>query len=164
MTKDDFRAAIAILGGVADDASTSRLVDYLADRGEPAIVAFAEALARAVFDLDTPTHGAQSVYDSSEDGDGPAIPMSSDVFLHARLAVVASGRDTYERVLADPTAMSGSGRSPRPRACSTSPAALTRPPPACCGTTRPPSAWRPAATRLPGAARPRLSTASGGPG
>lgn len=107
MTKDDFWAAIAILGGVADDASTSRLVDYLADRGEPAIVAFAETLARAVFDLDTPTHGAQSVYDSSEDADGPAIPMSSDVFLHARLAVVASGRDAYERVLADPTAMSG---------------------------------------------------------
>jgi len=57
--------------------------------------------------LDTPAHFKQPVRDESEPAELDPLPMSSDVFLYARLAVVASGRQTYERVLADPAALAG---------------------------------------------------------
>lgn len=107
MPDAEFWDAIAVLDGTIDERSLQALVDHLAGRGESAVVEFAESLASAVHALDTPAHFGQSVHDVSEDPAAPALPMSGDVFLYARLAVVARGQDAYQQVLAEPDAMSG---------------------------------------------------------
>jgi len=107
MIESDFWRTIAILKGRADEEAISRLIDHLAEQGEKAVRKFADELARAVHALDTPAHFKQPVRDESEPAELDPLPMSSDVFLYARLAVVASGRQTYERVLADPAALAG---------------------------------------------------------
>jgi hypothetical protein len=106
MVAEDFWSDIAVFDGVVTPQGCAVLVDRLAMRGEAAILGFADELAAAVYGLDTPEHLAQSVWDVSEP-DGPAIPMSEDVFLYARLAVVTAGRTTWQSVVADPSAMSG---------------------------------------------------------
>ncbi|WP_435736008.1 DUF4240 domain-containing protein [Cellulosimicrobium sp. PMB13] len=72
--------------------------------------AFARDFARAVEALNTPAHAAQLVRDESEPLDSPLLPMSDDVFLSARCAVIAAGREEWERVVADPAALSGRWR------------------------------------------------------
>lgn len=95
------------LGGRPDPDALDELTAVLAERGEADVVAFAEALARALHDLDTPAHFGQRVHDVSEPDDAPAMAMSADVFLYARCAVVAAGRETWTRTVADPAAMAG---------------------------------------------------------
>lgn len=72
--------------------------------------AFARDFARALEALNTPAHAAQLVRDESEPLDSPLLPMSDDVFLSARCAVIAAGREEWERVVADPAALSGRWR------------------------------------------------------
>jgi hypothetical protein len=89
------------------DGERPALIAALADQGEAGIVAFSESLARALYELDTRAHCEQPVRDVSEPVDGPVWPMSEDVFLYARCAVVAAGPETWRRVVDDPTAFAG---------------------------------------------------------
>jgi hypothetical protein len=89
-----------------EDGEWDALTSALAARTEAEIVAFAESLARALYELDTEVHCSQPVQDVSEP-DGLVLGMSSDVFLYARCAVVAAGRQTWAQVLAEPAAFAG---------------------------------------------------------
>ena len=105
LTRDDFWNLIATTGGSIDEESAEALSTRLALRPAEEIVQFADHLASLLYDLDSPTAAAQLVTDPTA-GEDP-FELSDDLFLYARCAVVAAGRDAYERVLADPTALAG---------------------------------------------------------
>ncbi|WP_165944356.1 DUF4240 domain-containing protein [Micromonospora sp. KC213] len=107
MISEKFWSYIALLDGVVTPDRCTRLVERLAAAGEAGVRQFADDLAAAVNALDTPQHMSQAVWDVSEPADSPPVPMSDDVFLYARLAVVAAGLRTWRQVVADPGSLSG---------------------------------------------------------
>jgi hypothetical protein len=104
MDQDEFWA---LIGGL-HTADADVLVERLAAMPVAAITGFADRLAEALHALDTPELADQPVWDVEQDpeADEPLSP-SDDAFLYTRCAVVASGRETYERVRAEPTALAG---------------------------------------------------------
>jgi hypothetical protein len=83
----------------------ARLTRALSSLDAAHIEAFAASLEWALVALSTPAHAARRVRDASEPDGSAALPMSQDVFLYARCAIVAQGRATWEQVVADPTAL-----------------------------------------------------------
>ncbi|MFE0421943.1 DUF4240 domain-containing protein [Streptomyces sp. NPDC058953] len=77
--------------GPDPDPDADRLAEALTDRLSrgpvPVVTGFAERLAQSLYRLDRREFGEE---------------LSGDSFLYTRAAVVADGRETYERVLADP--------------------------------------------------------------
>lgn len=106
LTRDAFWDLIGTLGGTVDEERAQTLTVRLTERAPGDIVAFADPLAQALYELDSPQHAAQLVIDPTAD-DEP-MSMSDDLFLYARCAVVAAGRRTFDRVLADPSQLAGS--------------------------------------------------------
>lgn len=76
------------------DGDVTPLVESLVRLSGKRILGFAESLARKLGALDQPELLQASQSDS-------VIPMSADVFLYARCAVVASGREAFDRVLGE---------------------------------------------------------------
>ncbi|NES17335.1 MULTISPECIES: DUF4240 domain-containing protein [Micromonospora] len=107
MISEKFWSHVSALDGVVNPEGCGRLVESLAAGGEAEVRQFANDLATAVRALATPQHLSQAVWDVSEPAAAPALPMSDDVFLYARLAVVAAGQSTWQTVVADANAMSG---------------------------------------------------------
>lgn len=107
MTQDDFWDLIATLDGRPDPERIAELTENLAQGSARRIELFAEHLAKALWDIDSRDRIAQPVRDTADGPDGPVFPLSSDVFLYARCAVVIAGRQTWQRVLQDPAAMAG---------------------------------------------------------
>jgi hypothetical protein len=101
-----FWSYIALLDGAATPEGCGRLVESLGSAGEAEVRQFADDLVEAVGALTTARHQSQAVWDVSEPAAAPRLPMSDDVFLYARLAVVAAGQRTWQAVPADPDAMS----------------------------------------------------------
>ncbi|MBI5534806.1 MAG: DUF4240 domain-containing protein [Deltaproteobacteria bacterium] len=85
-----------------DDAVLEPVVRALAKRTVVDIKAFAETLAHKLFQLDTCAHAKEIGEDAWKDEDAF---FSVDTFLYARCAVVANGREVYERALAAPEEM-----------------------------------------------------------
>lgn len=81
-------------------------VDALSDFDGDSIMEFHELLAKVIQSLNTDLHQRQPIVDS--DDPDTIIPMSEDSFLDARLAVVASGLQTWQRVVDTPSALAGS--------------------------------------------------------
>lgn len=103
MDDDDFWSLIAWLR--PDEDQHQRFFDttakLLAERGTGQIEQFAEHLAQKLYALDTRAHAenlGEFSYEASE-------YFSDLVFLYIRCIVVARGRDSYNKVLADPTQM-----------------------------------------------------------
>ena len=77
-----------------DEAKFEQLTVRLSKLGQQRIIGFAETLADKLYELDRP----DLMYSSPPDG----VPsMSSDVFLYVRCAIVASGVDSFSRVLTE---------------------------------------------------------------
>ena len=85
-----------------DDAVIEPLVAALSARSVEEIQRFEDTLAEKLHALDTEAH-AREIGDEAYDG--PGSPFSPDWFLYVRSCVVANGRSTFERVLADPKEM-----------------------------------------------------------
>lgn len=85
-----------------DDRVVAPLVKTLSDMPDRDIAGFADQLARRLHALDGRAWARES---GAAVWWGEPDQLSVDAFLYARLAVVASGRASYETVLADPTAM-----------------------------------------------------------
>ncbi len=93
MDEAQFWSWIERLDGDADDEdSVADLTEELSRLPERDITDFEDHLARALHALDTPAHLE-------------ALGGFDDSFLYCRCAVVAAGRITYERVLAEPQDM-----------------------------------------------------------
>ncbi|MFJ6199593.1 DUF4240 domain-containing protein [Micromonospora sp. NPDC092111] len=107
MTSEKFWRYVDVLGGAATSSGCGRLVEVLGSAGEADVRQFADDLVTAVRALATPRHQTQAVWDVSEPATAAALPMSDDVFLYARLAVVAAGQRQWQTVVADPDVMSG---------------------------------------------------------
>lgn len=108
MTDVDFWRVIALLDWSElgdDDAVLAPAVAALAAQREEDIVAFDDRLAEKLFALDTREH-ARGTYSGEIDPDDGDEYISADDFLYRRCAGVASGKDTYERILAHPEQMS----------------------------------------------------------
>lgn len=71
------------------------------------MVAFAADMVLALAAIGTDEHARQPVRDVSEPEGADALPMSDDVFLDARFAVVAAGHEAWHRVVVDPAAFAG---------------------------------------------------------
>jgi len=85
-----------------DDRIVEPLVKHLSNLPDREIAAFADQLARKLHALD----GRPWARESGESiWRGGGDSLSVDAFLYARLAVVAHGREVYERVLSDPSSM-----------------------------------------------------------
>ncbi|WP_299530508.1 DUF4240 domain-containing protein [uncultured Streptomyces sp.] len=100
MTWGDFWSLIGTLEGKADREGCGRLADKLSRRSVPDIIGFAERHAEALHRLDQEKFGMLPVADLT-DRDGGPFPQSADHFLYARCAVVAAGREVWERVFFD---------------------------------------------------------------
>jgi hypothetical protein len=85
-----------------DELAVERVVTTLASMPDSAMAAFQNILAARLYALDGRAWARES---GGEIWLGEPDKVSEDDFLYARLAVVASGRDFYESVLADPTHM-----------------------------------------------------------
>ncbi|MFY1656118.1 DUF4240 domain-containing protein [Micromonospora sp. WMMD1274] len=109
MISKKFWSYIDVLGGAVTPEGCGRLAESLASAGAADVRQFADDLVEAVRAF-APRHQSQAVWDVSEPATAPALLMSDDVFLYARLAVVAAGQGTWQAVLADPAAMSGRWR------------------------------------------------------
>lgn len=106
MNSNEFWELIGTLGGDIDQQSATELSERLSARPAKEIRDFADQLASALYALDSSERADQPIVDPSE-GDQP-IPMSDDIFLYARCAVVAAGRTAWESAVAQPSAMAGS--------------------------------------------------------
>ena len=86
----------------ADDMVLEPLIDELARLRDGEIAGFQDTLTRKLYAIDGRAWARESGSDIwwAEPGS-----LSEDGFLYARCAVVAAGRDVYERVLVDPTEM-----------------------------------------------------------
>jgi hypothetical protein len=82
-----------------------RLTRALSELDPTQIEGFAASLDRALAVLSTPAHASRHVRDVNEPSGSVAMPMSEDVFLYARCAVVAHGWTAWETVRRDPTAL-----------------------------------------------------------
>src|SRR5262245_27949975 len=101
MTEEEFWRLVGGLGGSVDQEAVAELTARLVGAGEAASVGFAGRLAEARFRLDRQVLAEQPFQDS----EGPSVvPLgeSADSFLYARCAVVASGREVFDAVLAKP--------------------------------------------------------------
>ncbi|MET8279167.1 DUF4240 domain-containing protein [Micromonospora sp. NPDC005174] len=107
MISEKFWSYIDLLDDAASPEGCGRLVESLGSAGEADVRQFADDLVEAVRALTSARHQSQAVWDVSEPAATPALPMSDDVFLYARLAVVAAGQRSWQAVCADPDAMSG---------------------------------------------------------
>jgi hypothetical protein len=74
-------------------------VRMLANMPVSSIYLFADRLSAKLFELDTRAHA--NAYAASD----PEYYISADDFLYARCAVVAEGKEFYEKVLNDPSQM-----------------------------------------------------------
>lgn len=106
MTDDDFWALIGGLHGKADPEGIAALTEDLSHGPADRITSFAEHLAVALYALDTRERMSQPVRDTADGPESPAFPLSNEVFLYARCAVVAAGREVWQQVLGQPAAMS----------------------------------------------------------
>lgn len=86
---------VAALDAGDEEGAVRPLERALAGLSEDEIEAFAELLARHLYDID-----GQSYADNAGESAG-----SDDGFLYARCYVVAKGRDYYQTVKGDPTQM-----------------------------------------------------------
>lgn len=107
MTKDEFWELIGTLNGSAAPDGIAALTETLTQRPRAEIVAFAEHLAQALYAIDSRDRMAQPVRDTADGPNAPAFPLSKEVFLYARAAVVVAGRGVWQQVVDDPTAMAG---------------------------------------------------------
>lgn len=105
MTDDEFWRLIATLRGRVGDDDLERLGRRLRQLPAAEITAFADRLAVVLHQLDRHDLWVQPVSDVESPDE--VFPLSDDAFLYARCAVVAAGEQTYQRVLADPTAFAG---------------------------------------------------------
>lgn len=78
-----------------EETAVQPLFDAASTMSRSDLEAFEEALACKLYALDTRRHCDE----------GGASSNSQDGFLYARCFVVASGKETYDRVLADPSQM-----------------------------------------------------------
>lgn len=99
MDEDEFWRLADLAGQDAIEA----LVAELAGRGGAEIVAFHERLRTAMAALDTEEHRSQPVGDVHG---GALFPPSEDTFEDLRAAVVASGREQWQAMVADPATLS----------------------------------------------------------
>jgi hypothetical protein len=93
LDEDRFWAMIEILGGVVDGDRLEALTRALSKKPRKTILGFQETLARQLHRLDRP----ELLPDPYPSG---RPPMSADVFLHFRCAIVAAGPAAIEGVLA----------------------------------------------------------------
>lgn len=107
MSTDEFWRIIALFDwdqSGDDDAVMERAQEHLSTRPVEDIHRFADLLAGFLYAIDTREH-ARHGYLGEADPDNGDDYISPDDFLDMRLAVVANGRDFYERVAADPSQM-----------------------------------------------------------
>lgn len=102
-----FWELIALTGGLCDEEALEPLSRALYAGGRAEVVAFAADMVLALAAIGTDEHARQSVRDVSEPEGADALPMSDDVFLDARFAVVAAGHEAWHRVVVDPAAFAG---------------------------------------------------------
>lgn len=108
MSEDAFWSLIVQMGGRADEDAVQRLTESLRAQGPRSARAFAERLAKLLYELDREVLFHQPV--RFEDDDPAALgaaeveplPMSDDTFLYLRAGIVARGRAVYGQVLAEP--------------------------------------------------------------
>jgi hypothetical protein len=103
VTDGEFWEMIRRLSGSADPEAVEGLTAVLARIDATAITGFADRLAEALHALDRRSLAEQPFRDT-EAPDGPVVSESADGFLYARCAVVAAGREMFERVLHDESA------------------------------------------------------------
>lgn len=103
---DHFWSLIELLGPLGAAGDIEALVRGLAALTEDLILAFHHQLMTAVAALDTPDHANQEVIDVDHPQPGMS-PTAGDVFLPARVAVVAAGREVYSSVLTEPVKLAG---------------------------------------------------------
>ncbi len=102
-TEDDFWNAIALLdwSQEGDDGKVVEpLFNYLVVQPISHIYRFSDMLAEKLWQLDTRHHAQVFLDDPESDG-----YLSVDDFLYARCAVVANGKDFYEKTLHNPAQM-----------------------------------------------------------
>lgn len=107
MTAETFWDLIGTLGGRTDPEGFARLTEDLAQWPTDRIVGFAEQLAAALYAIDSRDRMAQPIKDTADGPDSTAFPLSNEVFLYARCAVVLAGPEAWQRVVDDPAAMAG---------------------------------------------------------
>lgn len=107
MTDDEFWDLIGTLGGRAEPDGFAALTEDLARGSGDRLTAFAEHLAAALYAIDSRNRMSQPVHDTADGPNSPAFPLSKEVFLYARCAVVLAGRPAWQQVVDDPSAMAG---------------------------------------------------------
>lgn len=102
-TENDFWKAIELLDWSQEDEDkkvVEPLIAFLAASPIAHIYRFADILSEKLWHLDTYAHAKVFLDDPGEEG-----YLSVDDFLYTRCAVVANGRDYYEKVLQNPHLM-----------------------------------------------------------
>lgn len=102
MTDEEFWELIDVLGGVADEESTRRLVDRLTAQPPADTESFARRLDTAVQGLDPSRFIMVPVRDVSDPVDAEPVPLLGDALHQFLLAVIAAGQDAYEAARAEP--------------------------------------------------------------
>lgn len=102
-TEADFWNAINLLdwSKEEDDSQVvAPLINYLAQQPLAHLYRFSDILSEKLWQLDTRAHAQVFLDDPEEEG-----YLSVDDFLYTRCAVVANGKDYYEKVLNNPQMM-----------------------------------------------------------
>lgn len=100
---EDFWQAINLLDWEKegdDEKVTEPLIGFLSEQPISHIYRFSDLLSEKLWQLDTFAHAKIFLDDPEEEG-----LLSVDDFLYTRCAVVANGRDNYEKVLHQPHLM-----------------------------------------------------------
>ncbi|MFF7947334.1 DUF4240 domain-containing protein [Streptomyces griseorubiginosus] len=102
MTEDDFWSLIDLLGGAANQQTTSALTEALAHQGQDRVEEFAARLTDAVSRLaDLPLSGIPT-QDVSDPSGAQPVPLTGDALINLHFAVVAAGITQFQQVLKNP--------------------------------------------------------------
>lgn len=102
-TEADFWNAIKLLDWSKEEEDSqvvAPLINYLAQQPLAHLYRFSDILSERLWQLDTRAHAQVFLDDPEEEG-----YLSVDDFLYTRCAVVANGKDYYEKVLNNPQLM-----------------------------------------------------------
>jgi hypothetical protein len=102
---EDFWQLLSLTEGRVDGDALEPLARALGRLSARRMTDFGEHFRSALSALDAPVYRDQPVRDVDDPVGAAPLPMSDDVFLYTRCAVVGAGHDAWQKVMADPSAL-----------------------------------------------------------
>ncbi|MFP1628973.1 DUF4240 domain-containing protein [Streptomyces sp. 5K101] len=102
MTEEEFWSLIDLLGGVANQRTTSALTEALTREGKARTEEFADILTEKLQRLESESLSGIPTRDVNDPSDAPPLPLVGDALISLHFAVVAAGKSRFHQIQEHP--------------------------------------------------------------